>query len=499
MGPMPKQGASAAATLAAALAMLALPACLGGATPAHARPLATGIADPLSTDTGDPLVFSRVRQAGSRFVRLTALWHTIAPAARPVIWNPTSPLDPSYRWSQLDGEVRAAVQARLTPLIQVYGAPSWANRCQIQNDADAPCDPDPAAFGDFATALARRYDGSLPGLPRVRYFQAENEPNLFLFFKPQRRNGRPVSPRLYRALLNRFGAAVKSVHGSNRVVAAGLAPLKRPGSIAPLDFARRLLCMRGRRHPRPAGRGCGKGVRFDIFSVHPYTTGGPTHSARGRDDVSLGDLPEVRRLLRAADRAHRIRGAFRHTPLWITEFGWDTNPPDPNGLRMGIAARWASEALYRAWLAGVKAFFWYELRDNPADGAPNSEVAQSGLWLRGATLAEDRPKGTLEAFRFPLVAFGRARGTLVWGRTPHGRAGDVKLQARRGRGRWRGLRRAHAGRGGIFRVRLHKRLGKRYSARAVFRGEASVPFSLRRVPDFYQPPFGRYASGLRRY
>jgi hypothetical protein len=236
----------------------------------------------------------------------------------------------------------------------------------------------------------------------VRYFQAENEPNLFLFFNPQRRRGRPVSPRLYRALLNRFGAAVKSVHGSNRVVAAGLAPLKRPGSIAPLDFARRLLCMRGRRHPRPAGRGCGKGIRFDIFSVHPYTSGGPTHSARGRDDVSLGDLPEVRRLLRAADRAHRIRGAFRHTPLWITEFGWDTNPPDPNGLRMGIAARWASEALYRAWLAGVKAFFWYELRDNPADGAPNSEVAQSGLWLRGATLAEDRPKRTLEAFRFPL-------------------------------------------------------------------------------------------------
>ena len=47
MRTMPKQGASAAATLA----MLALLACLGGATPAHGRPLATGIADPLATDT----------------------------------------------------------------------------------------------------------------------------------------------------------------------------------------------------------------------------------------------------------------------------------------------------------------------------------------------------------------------------------------------------------------------------------------------------------------
>ena len=201
----------------------------------------------------------------------------------------------------------------------------------------------------------------------------------------------------------------------------------------------------------------------------------------------------MRRLLRAADRAHRIRGAYRHTPLWITEFGWDTDPPDPNGLRMGIAARWASEALYRAWLAGVKAFFWYELRDNPADGAPDSAVAQSGLWLRGATLADDRPKRTLEAFRFPVVAFGRARGTLVWGRTPHGRAAAVKLQARRGHGPWRGLGRVHADRSGIFRVLRHRRLGRRYFVRAIERGEASVPFSLRPVPDFYQPPFGRYA------
>src|SRR6478736_3068675 len=182
MPKMPKQGASAAATLAAALAMLALLACAGGATRAQGRPLPTGIADPVSTDTGDPVVFSRVRQTGSRFVRLTALWHTIAPAAKPVLWNPANPLDPSYRWSQLDGAVRAAVQAGLTPLIQVYGAPSWANRCHIQNETDAPCNPDPKAFGDFARALARRYGGYVPSLPRVRYFQAENEPNLFLFF-----------------------------------------------------------------------------------------------------------------------------------------------------------------------------------------------------------------------------------------------------------------------------------------------------------------------------
>jgi hypothetical protein len=31
---------------------------------------------------------------------------------------------------------------------------------------------------------------------------------------------------------------------------------------------------------------------------------------------------------------------------------------------------------------------------------------------------------------------------------------------------------------------------RRGSVRAVYRGEAAIPFSMRPVHDFYQPPFG---------
>ncbi len=77
-------------------------------------------------------------------------------------------------------------------LVSIYHAPEWAERCQ--SEVEGICDPDPAMFADFAEAAAKRYSGDLPALPRVRFWQAWNEPNLFLFFMPQFKNGKKVSP-----------------------------------------------------------------------------------------------------------------------------------------------------------------------------------------------------------------------------------------------------------------------------------------------------------------
>ena len=160
----------------------------------------------------------------------------------------------------------------------------------------AICDPSPAALAAFATAAARRYSGQFPGLPRVQYWQGLNEPNLSLFFFPQfNTEGTPLSPDLYRALINAFYSAVKSVDGSNLVLAAGLGPIAvPPWTMGPMRFARLLLCMTGARHPHPIGGDCGGGVHFDIFAIQPYTTGSPTHEG-GVNDVELGDFPSCRR------------------------------------------------------------------------------------------------------------------------------------------------------------------------------------------------------------
>ena len=461
----------------------------GGVAPASARPLVTGITDPGSTQLDSPLVFSRIRGAGARFVEIPAFWQEIAPATKPTAWSAGDPADPNYNWSTVDAAVGRAVDAGLIPLLQLAGAPSWAQRCSFGNSNRwTACNPDPDAFAQFAKAAARRYGGNFEGKPRVRYWEPQNEPNLKLFFNPVFRHGRPVSPTLYRTLLNKFSEAVKSVDPSNRVVAAGLAPL---GTMQPLRFARLLLCLAGRRHPHRRPGGCRGGVHFDIFGIHPYTTGGPTHRSSGPDTVAIADLPKLQRVLRAADRAGVTRGSSRHTPLWVTEFAWDSKPPDPGGLPMRIHARWAAEAIYRAWKAGVSHFFWFELRDGARNGLPFNESIQSGLYLRGATVESDRPKRTLEAFRFPFVAFKRGKGFSVWGRTPDSQGGSVRISIHTKRG-WHKVDRVTAKPSGIFSgfVGPRRGVGPHTLVRAEYRGEGAVPFSLHNVKDFYQPPFG---------
>jgi hypothetical protein len=326
----------------------------------------------------------------------------------------------------------------------------------------------------------------------VRYWQALNEPNLSIFFNPQFDGDKPVSPVIYRNLLNRFYAAVKSVYRTNLVLAAGLGPIAVPKfTIGPMRFARLMLCMQGTAHPRPSKGDCEGGVHFDIFAIQPYTSGGPTHKA-GFNDVSMGDLDKLQTLLAAADSAGRIQGIYRHTPLWITEFSWDSSPPDPGGLPMKIESRWVAEALYRTWLAGVGHFFWYSLRDSaPEPGRGFPETLESGLYFRGATVEQDQPKEFLNAFRFPFVSYPRNGGLYFWGRTPDSKGGRVTIQLF-GNGHWRTASKARAASSGIFSGTLPSSYGrnKHGRVRALYRGESSLPFSMRPIGDFRHPPFG---------
>ena len=465
----------------------------GGAPAAEAatRPLNTGVSYVYANETA---AFEHVKAAGAKLVLTPLTWEHIAPEDRPAAWQPANPADPHYDWTEHDLWVTNAVQAGLTPVLQVRSAPKWAQRCGFIG-LDSPCDPDPAALAEFTTAAVTRYSGQFSGLPRVRYWQGLNEPNLSLFFNPQfDTSGKPVSAELYRVLINTFYAAVKAVDPSNLVIAAGLGPIAVPKfSIGPMQFARELLCMRGKERFRPVAGDCGGGVRFDIFDVHPYTTGGPTHRS-AVNDVQLSGLSKLKRLLAAADKAGRIKGAFPQTPLWVTEFSWDSNPPDPGGLRARVLTRWTSEALFEAWKAGISEFFWFTLRDFPADpSAPFSETLQAGLYYRAPNVVEDQPKEVFYAFRFPFVAYPGKGGLSFWGRTPNSKAGKVTIQVRAKGGGWRRVLTTQADGAGIFRGKAPIQYGSNRSGavRAHFRKGASLPFSMRPIPDFPQPPFGR--------
>lgn len=471
-------------------------AVLAGTGPtASARGLSTGVS--FMSDT-NPVTFQHVAAAGATFVQSPLVWPQVAPEEEPLNWDPSNPADPHYDWRQVDAWVTAAVAQGLVPVLQVSGAPGWAEGCADAGAwQTAVCAPDPSKLASFARAAGQRYSGRFGGLPHVRFWQGLNEPNLSVLFRPQFEKGRAVSAGLYRKLINAFYFAIKGVDSSNLVLAAGLGPVAVPRyTIGPMRFARELLCMAGRKNPHPTHSGCEGGVHFDIFDIHPYTTGGPTH--RGHvDDVELGDLPKLQELLSAADRAGRIKGRFRHTPLWITELSWDSKPPDPGGLPMSILKRWTAEALYRAWDAGISHFFWYSLRDEAPDPMRAfSESLESGLYFRGPTVAEDRPKPNMYAFRFPLVASARKDGFFYWGRTPNSRGGKVVLAVLE-HGRWRRAGMARASGNGIFTGTIEGSYGgnRRGMVKALYRREQSPPFSLHPVRDFHQAPFGNPVGG----
>lgn len=490
MSPHPLSARGVVAATVGIVLALCLGWSLGPAAPAAsaARAFNTGVSNVYSNEAA---AFKDVRRTGSKLVLSPLRWNAIAPAEQPAIWNPEDPADPHYDWEFFDKWVRNAVAAGLTPVLQVRGAPLWAQRCKPTGEAI--CNPDPAALAAFTRAAVRRYSGSFGNLPRVSYWQALNEPNLSLFFEPQYEGGQLVSPDLYRVLLNTFTQAVKSVVPSDIVMAAGLGPIAVKGyTIGPIEFTQKLLCMGGsNRKPRPLPGDCGGGVNFDIFDIHPYTTGGPTHQG-GPTDVEIGDLGKLQKLLRASSRAGRINGIYKVAPLWVTEFGWDSKPPDPGGLSMRIEKQWVPEALYQAWKAGVENFMWYSLGDFPPEPQlPFSETLQTGLYFYSADVAREKPKPFMGAFRFPFVAIRQGGGLKFWGRTPNGHRGRLRLQAQIG-GRWRQIGAARASSAGIFSGRLRTSYGRdrKGAVRALVGRQRSLAFPMRRVSDFEHPPFG---------
>jgi hypothetical protein len=140
------------------------------------------------------------------------------------------------------------------------------------------------------------------------------------------------------------------------------------------------------------------------------------------------------------------------------------------------------------WDAGVSLVTWYRLRDGPPEGP-----VQSGLWYRCAGgIACDTPKrSSLQAFRFPFVAFRAGKGKVrVWGRTPNSNRAKVAIERSAGR-KWRRLRTLRSGSNGVFAKRFKGPRNGTLRARVLGKGrETSVGFGLKPVPDRPFNPFG---------
>ena len=475
-------------------ALALLVACLvaGIAPPHSASALQLGFNDGESFQWGlspdqRAIALAHAQSAGASLIRLSVNWNGVdleppqsSAQARDPNWD-------GYRWGALDTQVRAVVAAGMEPLVVADGlqsVPGWFEGPGRPEPSDAARPgtwrPNATAFGDFGYALATRYSGSFTHdgavLPRVRYFQAYNEPNLPEYLSPQWVGTSPASPDAYRAMLNSFYDGVKAVHPDDVVVSAALAPYGDPPvgrRLPPLYFARRLLCIDG--DVRLRARHCPP-VKFDVFSYNAYPFEDPRLPAGTRDNVRL-TADDYQHLLRMAAAAGTItRSQARN--VWVTELGWDVepafDPPPWRPVTPDVQARFLATALALLWRDRVGAVFWFNLRDYETI---TNFTTGSGLFRWSPDVRTDQPKPAYTAFRFPLTGLLSGRRTQVWGRAPA--PGRVVLERGYRSGAWRPLATLRAGRDLVFTTT--KRLPLGAQLRAVQGSATSLTWSVERL------------------
>jgi len=393
-----------------------------------------------------------IRGFGVDRIRVLVYWDQFAPspdAKRKPSFDAADPAAyPSGTWDRLD-RVFAAAQARgITVQPTLTGpVPRWATKAK----RDRVTEPSAAEFKRFATAVGRRYGD------RVKLWSIWNEPNHPQFLKPQFRNGRAASPRIYRRLVIAGVTGIRSSadNAADLVLMGETAPRGTPRVVAPLAFLRTSLCLNGsyRRIDR-----CGQ-LPVDGYAHHAYTTkAGPSFKPGNRDDVTIGVLP---RLTNALERAGRAGAIPRRLGVYLTEFGIQSEPDPFAGVSLARQAEYlamAEKIAYRN--PHVRSFSQYLLRDDQP--RPGGTASRYGGFESGLRHSDGRIKPAWYAFRLPLVADRRGGSVALWGRVRPA-TGPTDATIVDGDGAVVATVRTDAR--GVFTARVTHRSGRRYRLR----------------------------------
>jgi hypothetical protein len=442
-------------------ALAALLACLvlAAATPAGAssgqRVIFDAPRDLLNGATRERAL-AELDSLGVRELRLVVFWRSVAPRSR----SKTAPkgfrsTDPNaYDWGEYDA-VMAAARARGWPVVLTLSGPvpRWATKSR----RDTVTRPDPAKFGRFVTAVARRYGG------QVRTWSIWNEPNHPDFLRPQYAKGkRPLSPAIYRSLYLAAHRALRATgQGRETILFGETAPVGTGKVVNPLHFLRGTLCL-NRNYEKT--RRCGR-LPTSGYAHHPYTPRkGPFHVPQSRNDVTIGVLS---RLTKALDRSARRGRIRRGLPIYLTEFGIQSTPDRYNGVPVAQQPEFQAISERIAWgNRRVKLFSQYLLTDDdPIKGVPAR--SRYGGFETGLRFSTGRAKPSLNGWRLPLSVRRSGSRVSIWGLVrPAGRATTAVLEVRDRKAKsWRRLRSVRTNSRGYFKAGGSYRSGRRWRVR----------------------------------
>ena len=399
-----------------------------------------------------------LKNLGVDDVKVFMSWGAMAPAGgshtRPAGFDATNPASYSATlWAPYDAIVRAAAARGIgVDLALLAPAPLWATGPGVPPGTSpgfvGSWEPSAKEYGLFVQAVGKRYSGhytpsgSSSPLPAVRFWSIWNEPNYGAQLAPQAvdHSTVEVSPLLYRELVDAAWTALgQTGHSGDQILIGEVAPRgqttgNQPGNFSgmvPLRFVRALYCVDQSFHPLTGTaatlRGCPATASASKafpsqnpglfhasgFAVHPYPQGQVTPNVPTANEPDYADLPKLPNLEATLDGAQKAYGSDTRFPIYDTEFGYQTNPPETiqRAIPPKLAAYYMNWAEYISWRnPRVASWDQYLLTDPP----PPSNF-DSGLEFANGT-----PKDPMfDAFRIPLYlpkSTGKKGQALdVWG------------------------------------------------------------------------------------
>jgi len=390
-----------------------------------------------------------LRRLGVDWLRVTAGWSVIAPepqAARKPAFDATDHTAyPAGAWRRLDRAYEMSRERGLDVAIDIaFWAPRWAVKAPGSRNDRQRDTIDVDAFADFAQAVASRY-------PRAVAFTIWNEPNHPVFLLPQweRADGawRPKAPHDYRAMVR---AAVPRIESAAPDALVLIGATSSVGSargddagdrMSPLTFLREMACVDERLQPLTRRECEGfEPLPGDGWSHHPYSLElTPWERDPRAANVRMGDLARLTGLLERLHEGGRTRNSL---PLYLTEFGYQTNPPDPTWqVSLADQARWLPEAerIARAQ-PNVRSVAQFLLRDLPERPGPDLR-ARWRDYQSGLRFDDGSPKPAHDAFALGLVARRAGDGRVAfWGLVrPGSGPRPARVEVREADGSWRTL------------------------------------------------------------
>jgi hypothetical protein len=130
---------------------------------------------------------------------------------------------------------------------------------------------------------------------------------------------------------------------------------------------------------------------FDAYAHNPYY-GIPTETPATKPPTPRnGRLPTAITLANMDLLQKEVTRLYGTKPLWITEYGYQTNPPDPHfGVSWGLQARYLTQAFAIARKnPRIAMMLWFLVRDEP----------NLGGWQSGLLTKDGRRKPAFAAFQ----------------------------------------------------------------------------------------------------